>query len=58
MIPRYDKPTWVACCPVCGDPSDYCLGHGEIGDPVGFAILHNHDLEQHYRCHINSDCRM
>lgn len=26
-------------CPVCADEIDYCQGHGEIGDPVGFARL-------------------
>ena len=26
-------------CPACGDPIDYCQGHGEIGDPEGYAII-------------------
>lgn len=26
-------------CPACGDPIDYCQGHGPIGDPEGHAIL-------------------
>ena len=26
-------------CPACGEPIDYCQGHGEIGDPEGYAIL-------------------
>ena len=26
-------------CPACGDFIDYCQGHGEIGDPEGYAIL-------------------
>jgi hypothetical protein len=26
-------------CPACGDPIDYRHGHGEIGDPVGAAVL-------------------
>lgn len=26
-------------CAACGDLPDYCLGHGEIGDPAGFAVL-------------------
>jgi hypothetical protein len=38
-------------CPVCGDFSDYCLGHGEIGDPAGFAILTSHDAGNHDDCH-------
>lgn len=47
----------VYICPVCGDVIDYCQGHGEIGDPVGFAILINHSIGQHYRCHPKSDCK-
>jgi hypothetical protein len=38
-------------CLACGDPIDYCQGHGEIGDPVGFAILQAHDSEDHTHCH-------
>lgn len=30
-------------CPVCQEPPDYCQGHGEIGDPVGFAALRKYD---------------
>lgn len=26
-------------CPACGEPIDWCRGHGEIGDPEGRAIL-------------------
>lgn len=26
-------------CPACGDPGDYCRGHGKMADPVGYAIL-------------------
>ena len=26
-------------CPACGDFIDYCQGHGEIGDPEGYAII-------------------
>lgn len=26
-------------CPACGEPIDYCQGHGEIGDPAGYALL-------------------
>lgn len=29
-----EEPTendYVSDCDVCGDPTDYCLGHGEIG---------------------------
>jgi hypothetical protein len=30
-------------CPACGEYPDYCQGHGAIGDPVGYAILHADD---------------
>jgi len=26
-------------CPACGNFIDYCQGHGEIGDPEGYAII-------------------
>ena len=45
-----DEPEWVARCPVCAEPIDYCQGHGEIGDPAGFAILVAHDGGDHSRC--------
>lgn len=32
-------------CVVCGETFDYCQGHGEIGDPAGFAILQQHAAE-------------
>lgn len=44
-------------CPVCGDPVDYCQGHGEIGDPVGFEFMQLHDEGLHALCHPFSDCR-
>lgn len=37
-------------CPACGEPIDYCQGHGQIGDPVGLAILVAHDDGDHERC--------
>jgi hypothetical protein len=37
-------------CPACGDPIDYCPGHGETGDPAGFAILQAHDIGDHAEC--------
>lgn len=40
-----------ARCPACGDPIDYCQGHGEIGDPAGFALLAEHDSGVHLGCH-------
>lgn len=39
-------------CPACGDPIDYCQGHGEIGDPKGYAILQRHDSGDHSTCNI------
>lgn len=39
-----------ALCPACGSPTDYCQGHGEIGDPTGFAILQAHDGGDHAGC--------
>lgn len=38
-------------CPACGQPMDYCQGHGEIGDAAGHAILEAHDDGNHYGCH-------
>ncbi|WNM66122.1 hypothetical protein SEA_WHEEZY_82 [Gordonia phage Wheezy] len=38
-------------CVACGEPVDYCQGHGEIGDPVGRAILDAHDDGDHNNCH-------
>lgn len=46
-----DSGEYVAHCPACGEPIDYCQGHGEIGDPVGAAILAAHDDGDHSRCH-------
>ena len=37
-------------CPACGDLIDFCTGHGEIGDPAGFAILMAHDAGDHADC--------
>lgn len=45
----------VPVCPVCGDVIDYCLGHGEIGDPRGWAILVKHDNGDHSDCVINCE---
>lgn len=46
-------PDLISRCPACGEPMDYCLGHGEIGDPAGFAILKAHDEGIHTDCHGN-----
>lgn len=45
---------YVSMCCVCGEPSDYCMGHGEIGDPDGFAIRHQHNAGNHDDCHPDS----
>jgi len=42
--------TAFARCPACGDPHDYCQGHGEIGDPDGRAIVDAHDDGEHTNC--------
>lgn len=47
---------YVGRCPVCGDPYDYCQGHGEIGDPRGFAILAKHDADDHSECVEGENC--
>lgn len=43
--------TYVSACPACGQPIDFCQGHGEMGDPAGFAILTAHDDGDHSGCH-------
>lgn len=43
----------VASCPACGQPIDYCQGHGEIGDPEGALILAAHDEGNHQWCHAD-----
>lgn len=42
---------YVSRCPACGEPIDYCQGHGEVGDPHGRAILDAHDAGDHSGCH-------
>lgn len=39
-----------ALCPACGDWMDFCQGHGEIGDPVGWSILQAHEGGEHDDC--------
>ena len=48
---------YVSRCPACGDVIDYCQGHGEMGDPAGFAILAAHDEDDHSGCHPDG-CEM
>ena len=40
----------VSRCPACGDPIDYCQGHGLIGDPIGHLTLQAHDKGRHEWC--------
>lgn len=41
-------------CVACGEPIDYCQGHGEIGDPIGFAIIGAHEGGNHRKCHTTA----
>ena len=39
-------------CPACGDPFDYCTGHGVMGDPSGFEVIVRHyEQDDHTLCH-------
>lgn len=49
--------TYVETCPACGEPVDYCPGHGEVGDTYGATVLLAHDLGEHATCHPASYCR-
>jgi ribosomal protein S27AE len=54
-----DYPEYLEPCPACGDHADYCQGHGEMGDPVGHAILAAHyDRGEHGKCHPLADCEV
>ena len=46
-----DEEEYVSVCPACGEFIDYCLGHGDMGDPDGAAILDAHDDGIHDGCH-------
>ena len=48
---EYDEAAILGQCTYCGDPIDYCQGHGEIGDPAGFDALLRHDNGDHSECH-------
>ena len=47
---------YESMCPACGEFIDYCQGHGEIGDPDGFATLLAHDDGEHSACAWGVDC--
>lgn len=49
-IARAEREEIISRCPACGDPIDYCQGHGRIGDPIGASILSAHDDGLHGRC--------
>ena len=53
--PEDETPDWLRC-PACNEPVDYCQGHGEIGDPDGFAVLEAHDHDDHRSCHPEAEC--
>lgn len=52
----YDEAAILGQCTYCGDPNDYCLGHGDITDPPGFEALIAHDQGDHTLCHQDG-CR-
>ena len=43
-------------CPACGNPIDYCTGHGVSGDPAGWSTLNAHDNGDHSLCHEAASC--
>ena len=43
--------TPVPYCPACGDPIDYCQGHGELTDPWGRRIV-----DRHYEDDLHDEC--
>jgi hypothetical protein len=46
-----DEYEYVSHCPACGEPIDYCQGHGLSGDPLGHVILAAHDNGNHELCY-------
>jgi hypothetical protein len=51
----WDGSDWVDLCPACGEPIDFCQGHGEIGDPRGALTLDMHDDGDHSFCVVNCE---
>jgi hypothetical protein len=45
-------------CPACGQAPDYCMGHGEMGDPEGYVIIEWHETGNHTRCSPNAECKI
>lgn len=56
MYENFVARQYLPVCPVCGDPIDYCQGHGPIGDPNGWELMQHHNDGDHTWCHPNSDC--
>lgn len=50
ILGRDVEDEFYSLCVACGAPSDFCQGHGEIGDPAGHAILEAHDNGDHSQC--------
>ena len=50
MWENEECPTDWDNCPACGEPIDYCQGHGSIADRWGAAILRAHDGGNHVAC--------
>ena len=45
-------------CPVCCDPIDYCQGHGQIGDPEGYAALKKWAKHEPYMAYLAATGKM
>jgi rRNA maturation protein Nop10 len=43
-------------CPACGNPVDYCDGHGVSRDVIGWSTLNQHDAGDHECCHEAAGC--
>ena len=53
----YEDDEYVAICPACGEPIDYCQGHGGFGDSKEAKIIEACIEGEHSQCHPNSGCR-
>ena len=45
-------------CPACGDWIDYCRGHGQIGDPEGYAALKKWARHETYMAYMAATGKM
>lgn len=41
-------------CVVCGEPIDYCQGHGDVADYE--RLWDDHDFGDHSKCHPDANC--